>query len=124
MEKKQSHRLYCHFFHAKNSCKKAERCDFIHGEKLADCPNGDRCPIKTPHVFVKIPKKPKRREEEGEGEIEEEEKVEQKNDAKRNNNMIAHLETKKVIEELEKRPPFENILNSFKLHLSSWDTPI
>ena len=54
----------------------------------------------------------------------EEEKVELKNVAKRNNNLVGHLETKNLIEELEKRPPFENILNSFKLHLSSWDTPI
>lgn len=49
---------------------------------------------------------------------------EQKHTGKRKGNISSHLETKKIIEETEKRGHLDNIVNSFKLTLSSWDTPI
>lgn len=49
-ESKSRAPLYCHFFHSDGSCRKSDLCSFVHGDKLEDCPNGTRCPIKVVHI--------------------------------------------------------------------------
>ncbi|KAL4478423.1 hypothetical protein ABPG74_006658 [Tetrahymena malaccensis] len=82
----KSSRLYCHYFQTTKSCKKEERCEFLHDETINFCPNESRCPIKAVHQ--EVPKRPQT-EQKKERKSKKEKKEESKDDS-------ATVENKKI----------------------------